>query len=475
MIYLLQDCYKDEKGEYHDVLKIGYSSKPFKESRKSAYDTHNIGYKFLGEREGSQELENYLHRRFRTRFISGEWFKYDSEIIRLFNESTEDDITNIMTQDDLNEHIRYYILTKSIPKCKDLSDKYLSSLLKDIEFLSVTAPEYWDLEFDEKLIKSEILGVFSYVVSKEKEYFENLDFDSPDIKKLLEDCSLTVDQSKNFPSEDKINRFYGSLEENITKEEFVSLQEQRRKESKIILEGFNNLNQEQKIAYTQRLKAANQVLKYEKDFVGISKTTNLPVYNTLIEIANERAWEVSQKDYQDKISVTKSLGNQGFEVGIYKDENDKIASDFLDNHFYATGVFKEKMRIYCEFLDTYKDNPEIMEILSHKIINPRFKQFYDYFGTKGCSSRNYEEKNLLEAWGNDSKEEKLTKEIYLAFKVGDRYPVKDLKIMVREIYGRLGITKTPKATDLDRYFKLTKTRITLPDKTVVNGFKLESL
>lgn len=34
MIYLLQDCYKDINNEYHDVLKIGYSNKPFLEDYK---------------------------------------------------------------------------------------------------------------------------------------------------------------------------------------------------------------------------------------------------------------------------------------------------------------------------------------------------------------------------------------------------------------------------------------------------------
>ena len=60
MIYLLQDCYKDDKGEYHDVLKIGFSKDSFSRNRQGQYNTHNFGYKFLGEREGSCELENYL-------------------------------------------------------------------------------------------------------------------------------------------------------------------------------------------------------------------------------------------------------------------------------------------------------------------------------------------------------------------------------------------------------------------------------
>ena len=224
-----------------------------------------------------------------------------------------------------------------------------------------------------------------------------------------------------------------------------------------------------------KLKSDIKVSQYSRDFVSISKITNQPVHNYLIEVANDRAWKVSQKDYQDKISVTRSLYEQGFLEGNYKDENDRIASDFLDNHFYMTGLFHEKLKMYCEFCDLHKDNQEIMDILNHRITNPRFKDFYNYFGTKGCKSRRYQELPLLEAWGNDSKEERLKKEIYLNFQENQKYSMKDLKEKVGEIYTRLGITKTPKATDLGKYFTLKKTKVTLPDKTIAHGFRLDTL
>ena len=69
----------------------------------------------------------------------------------------------------------------------------------------------------------------------------------------------------------------------------------------------------------------------------------------------------------------------------------------------------------------------------------------------------------------------LRKEIYFNFQVGDKYSMKELKEKVGEIYQKLGITKTPKATDLKKYFALKKTKVTLPDKTIAHGFKLESL
>ena len=65
--------------------------------------------------------------------------------------------------------------------------------------------------------------------------------------------------------------------------------------------------------------------------------------------------------------------------------------------------------------------------------------------------------------------------IYKKFKVGDRLVNKDIKQVLQDIYRDLGIISKAKATDLGRYFKLTRTRITLPNKKVENGYLLKNL
>lgn len=91
MVYLLQDCYKDGNGVYHDILKIGYSDNDFKDSREPAYNTHNFGYRLLFERPGDKELEKYLHNYFKKYQISTEWFTYAEEIINEFLDIEPDD------------------------------------------------------------------------------------------------------------------------------------------------------------------------------------------------------------------------------------------------------------------------------------------------------------------------------------------------------------------------------------------------
>lgn len=151
--------------------------------------------------------------------------------------------------------------------------------------------------------------------------------------------------------------------------------------------------------------------------------------------------------------------------------------NFLDNKFYRTGIFHEKMKMYCEFLDNQWNkgfNQELQDYIYFKIKDERFRKYYNFYGTSGCKAREYREDRLQSGMTDKSKDSELLAAIHNRFKVGDRYSLKELKSILGNIYRDLGISRTPKAKDLDNYFKLVKTKITLPNKDVTNGYKIES-
>ena len=76
---------------------------------------------------------------------------------------------------------------------------------------------------------------------------------------------------------------------------------------------------------------------------------------------------------------------------------------------------------------------------------------------------------------NVSKDDKLFSVVHKKFQVNSRYTLKEIKLVLQDIYRDLGITSKAKATDLGKYFTLKRTRVTLPDKTVKEGYLLKSL
>ena len=157
-------------------------------------------------------------------------------------------------------------------------------------------------------------------------------------------------------------------------------------------------------------------------------------------------------------------------------ELEKEVQNFFFFFFYSTGIFHEKMKMYCEFMDLHQGNKEVSDMIYFKIKDPKYRDFYNFYGTKGCKAVSYKENKLRIGMLDTTSDSVLYNTIYTRFKCGERYTSKDLKEILREIYQDLGISRTPKAKDLGEYFKLTKTNITNSTlgKTE-NGFRLDPL
>ena len=295
-------------------------------------------------------------------------------------------------------------------------------------------------------------------------------FADPNIKSLALDISLDLPQivgrqrNKSNPFKNNIVIFYKTIQgENI--EDIISFEEkqkQRRESTNRLLKVFSSQDELTKNDLLKKFKDSIELSNYSDDFISISKKTGEPVYNSFIEIANERAWEVAQVDYQDKITVTKSIQKQGYVSSEYYDEEDKIVNDFLGNKFYSTNIFEEKMKMYCEFMDKYSSNKYIFNIIIHKI-DPKFKTYYDLFGTSGCKAVGYEESPLRSKISDNLKSPNLRDRLISYFKIQSRYTLKDIKYTLSLVYRDLGIIKTPKASDLESYFDVSEVKIT--DKT----------
>ena len=385
------------------------------------------------------------------------YFNSISDIIRVINKTklTKDQV-NIICADDKENQDKLSKIGHSIGKIPLKNEKN-----KMFTFCTKTAYIGSDFYSD---------NASSYV------------FADPNIKSLALDISLDLPQivgrqrNRNNPFKNNIVIFYKTKRKDktsLTLEEFEKDKKQKIDSTNKLLDIYNKVTTDEQKEYVKKLERDSE--KYIHDFVSISKKTGKPVYNSFIEIAQERGWEVSQKEYQDKISVTKSLESISSNISEYQSDLEKEVQDFLDNKFYKTGIFKYKMRMYCEFMDKYKGNKEVSDIIYYKIKDPKYRKYYNFYGSPGCRALSYEEKKLERGMINSSKELDISSIIYSKFKVGDRFAKKEIKQILQDIYKHNGITSKAKATDLGKYFTLKRTCITLSDKTIENGFKLESL
>ena len=415
-------------------------------------------------------IKQYLSGKFPSAFTSDNkivfsteavfYFNSISDIIRVINKMglTKDQV-NIICADDKENQDKLSKIGHSIGKIPLKGEKN-----KMFTFCTKTAYIGSDFYSD---------NASSYV------------FADPNIKSLALDISLDLPQivgrqrNRENPFKNNIIIFYKTKrkdDKDLTEEEFKKTQEERKKSTDTLLKEFNRMSLEGQKEYLQKLKDSIELAKYERDFISISKKTNLPVYNSFIEVSQERGWEVSQRDYQDKISVTKSLESLTSNISEYQSDLEKEVQYFLDNKFYKTGLFHEKMKMYCEFMDKYKGNKEVSDMIYFKIKNSDFRKYYNFYGTSGCKAKEYIKKNLELGMIDVSKTDELYSVVHKKFQIGERYTLKDIKSVLQDIYRDLGITSKPKATDLDKYFNLTKIKFsdTITGKRI-HGYLLKNL
>ena len=104
---------------------------------------------------------------------------------------------------------------------------------------------------------------------------------------------------------------------------------------------------------------------------------------------------------------------------------------------------------------------------------PEYQKFYDFYGTSGCKAKEFRRKDLEQGFTDNIKNDE--NNIVNIFNIGVSYTKKDIKQKLKDIYSSLGISKTPKATDLEKYFEVKS--ILIPNSETGKrdkGFKIIS-
>lgn len=113
MLYLIKD---------RDYIKIGYTSNL--DQRQKAYETTNCYAEVIMTKDGTRKDESNLHKLCDKWHYKNEWFHYDDEIVKIFEEY----------QPDQEERIKKLEVEVSTLKTQMLSViNYISKNVKELE------------------------------------------------------------------------------------------------------------------------------------------------------------------------------------------------------------------------------------------------------------------------------------------------------------------------------------------------------
>ena len=256
-----------------------------------------------------------------------------------------------------------------------------------------------------------------------------------------------------------------------TQEEYDKYTELKTKRSERLLETYIDAKDDNKWDLAENYQKVAKVYHYKDDYVAVTRIINQktgqvvklkPVFNKLVQITEERAFELQQNDYADRFSVFSAAQVENFD-SIESEVEQKV------EEFNEIKTVKDKLRFLVEYSKTTtKENLEnFLELVPGK-----YKDYYTIVGPEIISACSYAESEIKKRWrekvSNSEIKDDVVSEIYKTFKVGQRYTKKNIKAVLSDLYERLGYKKTAKATDLELYY-IMKPILTSEKQ---NGFEL---
>lgn len=255
--------------------------------------------------------------------------------------------------------------------------------------------------------------------------------------------------------------FYKTLADDkiITKEDFIANINNKRKETLEVLENSSVWND----ATKKRMKEF-YIDKYAElngnilDYAGYTNDGEI-TYNQFLELAEIRAWELTQLDYKSNITVTKSIGDlKNVEISQYLSKEGLIAQGYI-NEIKGISGFDSKLRKYCEIRDMTKSDVEVTSKLLAYYRGTDLENLYSHFGTDRCKANRYRALDLKKILSDEISVDPIKSMIYTKFELTKKYTLKEIKNILSEIYTQLTINKSPKATDLAEYFVVKECKL----------------
>lgn len=288
-------------------------------------------------------------------------------------------------------------------------------------------------------------------------------FANPLVKSMTVDVSVDLQQIigrqrlDTNPFRNTATLYFNTRKSKVTEEELENSIKEKKDKTKKQIDNFNAVpNKDEQL---QMMENTIRQQGHKEHYCCIIKDVNdnvRIVENEILEISERRAWEVTNRIYNNDFSmyralrvgavVTKSSGSDDPEVQrIFKEWN-------LDNQF------PRKARLYCDLYDNF---PNLLENCT--FIEGKYKKYHDALGKEGfealCWREDYIRQAIEPAPFDKLPKEQIAVKLIDALKTDKTYTKSEVKDMLVNIYKELNITGKPSASDISEY-------LTCEDRTV---------
>lgn len=288
-------------------------------------------------------------------------------------------------------------------------------------------------------------------------------FANPLIKSMTVDVSVDLQQIigrqrlDENPFRNSATLYFNTRKQKVTKEELEETIKEKKESTQKQIDNFNAVPNK-----AEQLRMMESNIKqqgHQEHYCCILKDANdnmMIVENELIEISERRAWEVTNKIYNQDWSMYAAL-KAGATITKSSDSNDpEIQKIFKE--WKSDNIFQRKAKLFC---DLYDKSPTLLDGCT--FIEGKFRKYHEALGREGFETLHWREDNIKKALEptpfDKLPKDKIAAELIKALRLGEKYTKSDIKDMLTSIYKQLGIAGTPSASDVSEY-------LTCSDKTI---------
>ena len=211
-------------------------------------------------------------------------------------------------------------------------------------------------------------------------------------------------------------------------------------------------------------------VKYQDSYTMYDEQKGEFVFNRLAYVNEQYCFDVQKFNYQNGVIVKKLLQDSSFDVS--ENQTYAVYQEQL-KHLIKKEPFVDRMQAYCE----YRAKQGLIVNLAMSTLEskyPELRYYYEALGVDRIKALNYKEKKLLNEIHIMKTKNKIRHELHGIIHIGDRILTTDIQQTLHDVYDRLGIDKSLKATDLNEFFEIHPVKIATANGRK-NGFEIRGI
>ena len=299
-------------------------------------------------------------------------------------------------------------------------------------------------------------------------------FANPKVESLTIDVSVDIQQIigrqrlDSNPFKNMATLYFNTKKSDMTEEAFNESIRLKNEKTNRQIENFNSAPHKEEF-----IEGLNKKPNHKENYCCISKDKNgnqVIEKNILIELADRRAWEISNKIFNNDFSMFTALS---VNMNVTKDtDSDDSEVKAIFREWNEMKSFKDRAFFYCE---ACKDIPEVLDKCS--FIPTKYKEYYEALGEEGMKELGWREDYIKNAIApipfEQRPNDKIMERLRAKLEIGKFYTKTEIKELLCNIFKELELKGKPSASDISFYIDCEEKSKRMDGKKVV-GYQVIS-